>query len=107
MRGMLVAAMAAVLLVGTAGIAQADHTHVRILPNGDCVILAADGNEKHVVLPDQNPNVDPELPENRKHPLHVLVHLGKPGSDGSIAVLGSAEDPCSDAGGGTGSYVNP
>jgi len=38
---------------------------------------------------------------NRRHPLHVLVHLGVPGADGSIAVLGSAQDPCA----ATGNYV--
>ncbi|HEX6261674.1 MAG TPA: hypothetical protein VF097_02375 [Actinomycetota bacterium] len=107
MRRMLVASIVAAFVVGASGIAQADHTHVRILPTGDCVILAADGNEKYVVLPDENPHVDAGLPENRKHPLHVLVHLGQPGSDGSIAVMGSAQDPCSEAGGQTGSYVNP
>jgi hypothetical protein len=39
---------------------------------------------------------------NRRHPLHVLVHLGLPGADGDIAVKGSAEDPCA----ATGNYVN-
>ena len=107
MRRMFVSAAVAVLVVGASGVARADHTHVRILPGGDCVILAADGDEKYIVLSDQNPNVDPALPENRKHPLHVLVHLGEPGSDGDIAVMGSAQDPCSEAGGQTGSYVNP
>ena len=92
----------------------ADHTHVLILPNGKCAILAAAGNEKYLILPsvlfDNNPNVDADdaaggldgLPLNRRHPLHVLVHLGVPGADGEIAVMGSAQDPCA----ATGDYVN-
>jgi hypothetical protein len=93
---------------------QADHTHVLILPNGKCAILAADGNEKYLILPSvifsNNPNVDADdavggldsLPLNRRHPLHVLVHLGVPGADGDIAVMGSAQDPCATRG----DYVN-
>jgi hypothetical protein len=69
-------------------VARADHTHVLILPNGKCAILAAEGNEKYLILPtvlfSNNPNVDADdaaggldnLPLNRRHPLHVLVHLG-------------------------------
>jgi hypothetical protein len=110
MRRGLVAAMAAAMLVGSAGVARADHTHVLILPNGKCAILSAEGSEKYVILPSvllaNNPNADAddagELPLNRRHPLHVLVHLGVPGADGDIAVMGSAEDPCA----GTDNYVN-
>jgi hypothetical protein len=32
----------------------------------------------------------------------VLVHLGVPGADGDIVVMGSAQDPCA----ATGNYVN-
>jgi hypothetical protein len=114
MRRGLVAAMTAALLLGSAGVARADHTHVLILPNGSCAILAANGNEKYQILPAvlfaNNPNADADdtagglenLPMNRRHPLHVLVHLGVPGADGDIAVMGSAEDPCA----ATGDYVN-
>jgi hypothetical protein len=110
MRRALVAGMAAAMLLGSAGVARADHTHVLILPNGSCAILAQDGNEKYVILPSvllaNNPNADAddagELPLNRRHPLHVLVHLGVPGADGDIAVMGSPEDPCA----ATGDYVN-
>jgi hypothetical protein len=110
MRRVLVAAMTAAMLLGAAGAARADHTHVLILPNGNCAILAQDGNEKYVILPSvllaNNPNADAddagELPLNRRHPLHVLVHLGVSGADGDIAVMGSAEDPCA----ATGNYVN-
>ena len=110
----LIAAMTAALVLGSAGVARADHTHVLILPNGNCAILAADGNEKYLIMPSvlfaNNPNVDADdaagglenLAMNRRHPLHVLVHLGVPGADGDIAVMGSAEDLCA----GTGNYVN-
>jgi hypothetical protein len=114
MRRVLVAAMAATFMLAGASVARADHTHVLILPNGNCAILAAAGNEKYQILPAvlfaNNPNVDADeaagglenLPANRRHPLHVLVHLGVPGADGDIAVMGSADDPCA----GTGNYVN-
>jgi hypothetical protein len=114
MRRALVSGVAVVLLLATASAARADHTHVLVLPNGHCAILAASGNEKYQVLPDvlfsNNPNVNADdaaggldgLPLNRRHPLHVLVHLGVPGADGDIAVMGSAQDPCAT----TGDYVN-
>ena len=114
MRRMLVASVGAVIMLAGAGVASANHTHVLILPNGKCAILAANGNEKYQILPavlfGNNPNVDADdavggldnLPLNRRHPLHVLVHLGVPGADGKIAVKGSAQDPCA----ATGDYVN-
>lgn len=114
MRRLLALGVAMVLMLAGASAARADHTHVLILPNGSCAILAAHGKEKYVVLPDvlfsSNPNVDADdaagglqgLPLNRRHPLHVLVHLGVPGADGDIAVMGSAQDPCA----ATGDYVN-
>jgi hypothetical protein len=114
MRRVLACGVAAALLLAGASVAKADHTHVLILPNGNCAILAANGNEKYQILPDvlfsNNPNVDADdaaggldgLPLNRRHPLHVLVHLGVPGADGDIAVMGSAQDPCAS----TGNYVN-
>ena len=114
MRRLLVCGAAAVSFLALASVARADHTHVLILPNGNCAILAAAGNEKYQILPDvlfsNNPNVDADeaaggldgLPLNRRHPLHVLVHLGIPGADGDIAVMGSAQDPCA----ATGNYVN-
>jgi hypothetical protein len=114
MRRVLVAGMATMFLLAATGVARADHTHVLILPNGNCAILAKGGNEKYQILPtvlfSNNPNVDADdavggvdnLPLNRRHPLHVLVHLGVPGADGDIAVMGSAQDPCAP----TGNYVN-
>src|SRR5918995_1168439 len=115
MRRVLVAAgVALALLLAGASVARADHTHVLILPNAKCAILAAEGSEKYLILPavlfSNNPHRDADhpagspgdLPLNRRHPLHVLVHLGVPGADGDIAVMGSAQDPCA----ATGDYVN-
>ena len=114
MKRLLALGVAVALSLAGASVASADHTHVLILPNGSCAILAANGNEKYLVLPEvlfsNNPNVDADdaagglddLPLNRRHPLHVLVHLGVPGADGDIAVMGSAQDPCA----ATGNYVN-
>jgi hypothetical protein len=50
MRRVLVAGIATLFLLAGAGVARADHTHVLILPNGKCAILAADGNEKYLSL---------------------------------------------------------
>src|SRR5215207_7219351 len=114
MRRLVVIGIAALLALAGASVARADHTHVLILPNGKCAILAAEGDEKYLILPAvlfaNNPNVDADdaagglegLPMNRRHPLHVLVHLGVPGADGDIAVMGSAQDPCAT----TGNYVH-
>jgi hypothetical protein len=110
MRRLLTVGLATVFVLAAAEVARADHTHVLILPNGNCAILAAAGKEKYTILPDvlfaNNPNVDADdagdLPLNRRHPLHVLVHLGVPGADGDIAVMGSEADPCAV----TGNYVN-
>jgi 3-deoxy-D-arabino-heptulosonate 7-phosphate (DAHP) synthase len=114
LRRLLTLGAALAFVLAGASAARADHTHVLILPNGNCAIVAANGNEKYVVLPEvlfsNNPNVDADdlagglegLPLNRRHPLHVLVHLGVPGADGDIAVMGSAQDPCAVAG----NYVN-
>ena len=88
----LIAATVLSLLV--AGTVAADHSHVRELGNGRCVILAPDAGEESVQLPFAGGA------ENRRHPLHVLVHLGPAGS-GVIWVQGSDgdRDNC-------GSYVN-
>jgi hypothetical protein len=114
MRRLLTVGLATVFVLVAAQVARADHTHVLILPNGNCAILAESGNEKYTILVDtlfaNNPNVDADddagglenLPLNRRHPLHVLVHLGVPGADGDIVVMGSAADPCAT----TGNYVN-
>ncbi len=65
---------AAIMVVALAAPAMASHTHVRMTGNGSCVILAANGHEHDVQLPHAG-----NFAENRQHPLHVNVHLGKPG----------------------------
>lgn len=91
--------IAAVFTVGSvglfgAGTASATHTHSMETGNGSCVLLAQNGGEKDVALP----NVDGV--DGRRHPLHVNVHLGAPGRSGKIGVKGAASDPC------PGDYLN-
>jgi hypothetical protein len=87
------ACIGAVLLVPAA--AAANHRHVLVTGNGDCVVLAKQGGEPSVTLPEAsfNNTTEPVTTAN-PHPLHVHVHRGMPGADGDIAVLGSASDPC-------------
>ena len=85
---------AAVLLALAAAPALASHTHVMEIGNtGRCVLLAADAGEEDVVLPiavfDRNPNVDIAPTAGRRHPLHVLVHLGVAGEQHQLAVAGN------------------
>jgi hypothetical protein len=84
---------AVILLALAASPALANHSHVKLLGNGQCVVLAEGAGEDEVVLPlsvfEHNPNVD--VPSTgAAHPLHVLVHRGVPGDNGSYAVYGSA-----------------
>ena len=88
------AVVVSVLAVG-GGTAYADHVHSVETGNGSCVLLAENGGEKYVNLPFATG------PENRQHPLHVLVHLGEPGQHIVIGVAGTASDPCLG-----GDYVN-
>jgi hypothetical protein len=93
--------MTAALLAPAA--AEASHRHVHVVGNGGCVILAKQGNEPFVTLPEAsfNNTSEPTTTAN-PHPLHVHVHRGQPGAVQTIAVLGSADDPCA----GSGDYVN-
>lgn len=50
--------------------------HGKVLSNGECALLAPNGGEKYVQLP----GTEDEYTENRKHPLHVNVHLAVPGT---------------------------
>jgi hypothetical protein len=70
------AALGPALILAVAAPAAADHVHFRVLGNGQCVLLAPDGGEQQVQLPHA------EGPENRRHPLHVNVHLGQAGNVG-------------------------
>lgn len=98
--------IAAAFTIGTIGMfgsgtASATHTHSMKTGNGSCVLLAHNGGEKNVSLPHATGA------ENRRHPLHVNVHLGEPGAGGhiEIGVAGSTSDPCYD-GGNPIDYVN-
>src|SRR5215212_2054310 len=66
--------------------AGADHVHFRVVGNGQCVLLAPNGGEKYVHLPHAE-----EYPPNREHPLHVNVHLGRPGEVGQAYVAYTAD----------------
>jgi hypothetical protein len=90
-------AITAALTMGTVGLTAADaasaaHTHSKATGNESCVLLAQNGGEKDVILPNATGA------ENRRHPLHVNVHLGEPGTGGhiQIGVAGTASDPCYD-----------
>jgi hypothetical protein len=83
-------ALTGLLVLAGAGAAQADHTHVRVLGNGQCVVLAANGGEQDVELPHAD-----DFVEGRRHPLHVNVHLGEAGTrqgEGVVFVRGTAAD---------------
>ena len=91
--------IAAAFTVGAIGLfapgtASATHTHSKATGNGSCVLLAPNGGEKGVILPNATGS------ETRRHPLHVNVHLGEPGAGGhiQIGVAGSTSDPCYDDG---------
>jgi hypothetical protein len=75
--------------------AAANHHHSLLTGNGDCVVLAKQGGEPFVQLPDAsfNNTTEPTTTGN-PHPLHVHVHRGEPGGEVTIAVYGSALDPC-------------
>jgi hypothetical protein len=92
MRALRTMVVAVMLLLGSAAPALATHTHVRLTGNGSCVILAANGGENTVQLPFAG-----EFAENRRHPLHVNVHLGEPGTrrgETVVWVMGSDGNPC-------------
>ncbi len=99
-RALAVASLSGLLVAGAAGTAQADHTHVMKLGNGQCVILAANGGEKYVQLPHHE-----NLPENRRHPLHVNVHLGEAGERQGETVIWVQGSPAGNAACAEG-YVN-
>lgn len=75
--------------------AAANHHHSLLAGGGDCVVLAKQGREPFVQLPDAsfNNTTEPTTTAN-PHPLHVHVHRGEPGGQVTIAVYGSALDPC-------------
>ena len=85
-RVLLIVPVAAASVVLPASPAAADHTHFRVVGNGTCVLLAPEGGEKYVQLPHAG-----DYAANRRHPLHVNVHLGRPGQVGQIYVAYGAD----------------
>ncbi len=81
LRALIVLGVVTAASLAAAAPAHADHIHFRVVGNGQCVLLAPDGGEKDVVLPHAD-----AYPENRRHPLHVNVHLGRPGEVQTVMV---------------------
>jgi hypothetical protein len=92
--------LVATVLVGGAlllpSTAAATHKHALTTGNGNCVILAPNGGESDLTLPDAALTGDPTI-DVFPHPLHINVHWGEAGQHIDIAVLGS--DDCT-------SYLN-
>jgi hypothetical protein len=105
-RAAILAAATGGLMLAMPGPAAADHTHAKVVGNGQCVVLAEGAGEEAVVLPlsvfENNPNVDIAPAELRRHPLHVLVHLGQAGEHNALFVYGTPAADAACAGG----YVN-
>jgi hypothetical protein len=96
----LLGTAAATVMLIPAGPAMADHDHVMQVGNGQCVNLAHDGQEKEVQLPGTE-----EFEANRRHPLHVNVHLGEPGTrHGQPVIFVAGSDEAAEYCDG---YVNP
>lgn len=102
----LASPVALLLLVASAGAASAEHTHVKVAGSAGCVIVAGGSGEAGVDLPSAvfagNPNVDIAETDGRTHPLHVLVHQGRPGENMELYVLGSPAE----AAACSGNYIN-
>lgn len=98
-RAAVAALVAGAATLAGATAAGADHVHSKRVGNGDCVLLAEHGGEGDVDLPFATAA---QVEADRAHPLHLLVHLGEPGTNVEIGVAGTASDPCIASGG----YVN-
>lgn len=81
--------------IAGAGTAHADHVHSVQVGNGACVLLAHEGGEGDVDLPFAS---EAQVAADRAHPLHLLVHLGRPGQNVAIGVYGTPSDPCFESG---------
>ena len=94
-RGAFSALMCLAGVLAVPGGAAANHHHSLATGSGACVVLAKQGEEPYVTLPEAsfNNTTEPTTTAN-PHPLHVHVHRGEPGSQITIAVYGSALDPC-------------
>ena len=106
LRAALVAVATGGLVLTMSPAAMADHTHAKVVGNGQCVVLAEGAGEEAVVLPlsvfENNPNVDIAPTASRRHPLHVLVHFGQAGEHNALFVYGTPAEAAACAAG----YVN-
>lgn len=89
----------AAVSLASVGTAAADHVHSKQVGSGACVLLAQNSGEGAVDLPFATSG---QVAANRAHPLHLLVHLGPPGTNFGIGVAGGGSDPCLS----TGNYLN-
>ena len=72
-----------------------NHLHSVQTGTGACVVLAQNGGERFVTLPEssfQNTSYVAGMPN--PHPIHVHVHLGAAGEPLDIGVYEAASDPC-------------
>ena len=91
--------IAAATSLGLPAAAVGNHLHSVPTGNDSCVVLAQDGGERFLTLPEasfQN-TTEPTTTAN-PHPLHVHVHRGAAGDSLDIGVYGTATDPCVTAG---------
>lgn len=80
-----------------------NHVHSVQTGNGNCVVLAQNGGERYVTLPEESfQNTTEPTTTANPHPIHVHVHRGAASEPLDIGVYGTATDPCA----GSGEYVN-
>ena len=95
MRKAIAFLIAAATSLGLPAVAVGNHVHSVQTGNGGCVVLAQDGGERFLTLPEasfQN-TTEPTTTAN-PHPIHVHVHRGAAGEPLDIGVYGTATDPC-------------
>jgi hypothetical protein len=103
MRKLTALAVTVAAAFGVPATALGNHLHSVQTGSGACVVLAQDGGERLLSLPEasfQN-TTEPTTTAN-PHPIHVHVHRGSAGEPLEIGVYGTATDPCL----GSGDYVN-
>ena len=85
--------------LGLPAVAVGNHLHSAQTGNGGCVVLAQNGGERLVTLPEESfQNTTEPTTTANPHPLHVHVHRGAAGEPLDIGVYGTATDPCVTAG---------
>ena len=103
MRKLTALAVTLAAAFGVPATALGNHLHSVQTGSEACVVLAQDGGERFLTLPEasfQN-TTEPTTTAN-PHPIHVHVHRGSAGEPLDIGVYGTATDPCL----GSDDYVN-